>query len=70
MDTPKVSIVRQTTIQQANGALKAGYAVTFMVGAQGPFTIQVPAEQFTSAEVIKQMEAFAQQLAQLPMQGA
>jgi len=66
---PIVTKIGQTTITAPNGALANGYAVTFMVGTQGPFTLQILATEFTAAEVNKRTAAFAAELAQIPMQG-
>jgi hypothetical protein len=68
MDTPPiVTQVRQSTTQLQNGAFAAVYTVQFNVGKQGPFIVQIPAAEFTAAEVKKRTESFAAELAQIPM---
>lgn len=66
--TPKVSKIVQTTFVDAKGSLVTGYAVTFTVGTQGPFTLTIPQAEFTAAEVNKRTTAFAAELAQIPME--
>lgn len=66
---PLVTKITQTSIVGANGAIVAGFNVAFMVGTQGPFSLQIPADQFTAAEVNKRLAAFVAELAQIPMQG-
>lgn len=66
--TPAVQRVTSTSTIGASGAIVPAYVVTFTVGIDGPFTLTVPADQFTAAHVQQQMQAVAAELAQLPRQ--
>jgi hypothetical protein len=67
---PLVSKIQEAFLPTTAGTLVRGYNVVFTVGAQGPFTLQIAADQFTAAEVNKRVQAFAAELAQIPMAGA
>lgn len=71
-DAPKVLVTRiqESFINMHDGTLARGYNVVFTVGAQGPFTLQIKADLFSAAVVIAETNAFAAELAQLPMAGA
>jgi len=40
--------------------------VDYMVGTHGPFTLSIPAEQFTAARVKEEMDKIAATINQLP----
>lgn len=65
---PTVTKIVQTNFADAKGNLVFGYSVTFTVGTQGPFTINVSQAEFSAAEVNKRTAAFAAELAQIPME--
>lgn len=71
-DAPKVLVMRiqEAFLPTTAGTLTRGYNVVFSVGSQGPFTLQIAAEQFSAAEVNKRVNAFAAELAQIPIEGA
>lgn len=64
---PLVSKITQTNFIDAKGNVTSGFAVVFMVGPHGPFTIDIAQDQFSAAEVLRQTNAFASELAQIPM---
>jgi len=66
---PQVSTIKQATFLDSKNNLIVGYAVTFNVGTQGPFIINIAQTDFSAAEVIKRTEAFAAELNQIPMGG-
>jgi hypothetical protein len=68
-DAPKLQVTRiqEAFLPTVNGTLTRGYNVVFTVGTQGPFTLQISADQFSAAEVNKRTQAFAAELAQIPM---
>lgn len=59
-----VRISQQNTFSQ-NGVLSLSYLVTFSVGANGPFTVQIPAAEFTAQNVKAAMQKVADQINQL-----
>lgn len=63
---PTVSKVTQTSTFSGEGKLQQTYLVQFMVGADGPFSISVPAAQFNTDQVKKQMAEVADTLNKLP----
>lgn len=63
---PLITKVVQSATIGANGQVQNAYTVTFTVGSDGPFTLSVPANQFTAAHVQQQIQAFVAELAQLP----
>jgi hypothetical protein len=71
-DAPKLLVMRiqEAFLPTGAGTLARGFNVVFSVGSQGPFTIQIPAEQFSAAEVNKRTQTFAAELAQIPLEGA
>lgn len=66
---PLVTKITQTNFVDPAGNIQLGYAVVFTVGTQGPFTITVPQDKFSAAEVNRRTQDFATELAQIPMQG-
>jgi len=66
----EVTKIVEVFFNSLTGQLLRGYTVTYNVGTQGPFNLQIPAGEFSAAEVIKRTNAFAAELAQLPMAGA
>lgn len=64
---PTVTKIQQTSFVDAKGNFQIGYAVTFMVGKQGPYTINIPQNEFNAATVLQQTQAFANELSQIPM---
>lgn len=66
MDAAIVTKVLQTSITQPNGTQLTSYNVSFTIGKHGPFTIQVPAAQFTAAHVQQQLADFAATINALP----
>ena len=61
-------VTGSTTISPA-GAIIPAYTVTFAVGPDGPFTLTIPASEFTAAAVQQKIAAFAAELGQLPRGG-
>lgn len=64
--TPSVQNVTQVATLTTDGKTQFHYNVRFMVGPDGPFTIQIPQAEFTAANVKQKMEAFATEINQLP----
>lgn len=64
---PLVTRIAQTTFVDTKGNVVTGYAVTFTVGKLGPYVINIPQNEFNAAAVIQQTNAFAGELAQIPM---
>lgn len=67
MDAPRVTLVKQATVQQIDGRLTVAYNVTFNVGVHGPFTIQIPGERFSADELLKRVNEFAAELEKIPV---
>ena len=59
---PKLVKITQFNITQANGTLTPAYLVQFTVGENGPFTEQVPGDQFNSKNVLAIMAAKAKEI--------
>ena len=66
----EVTDIVEAFFRDSTGKLIRGFTVSYNVGTQGPFTLQIPADQFTAAEVLKRTSAFAAELAQIPMGSA
>ncbi len=62
---PTVISIKQTNTLGTTGNLQVQYVVQFSVGPHGPFTITVPADQFTAANVQAEMNKIAAEVAQL-----
>jgi hypothetical protein len=59
---PTLNRITQTSTFSVNGQLQPVYNVNFSVGTHGPFTAQIPAEQFTPKAVIDAMQKVADQI--------
>jgi hypothetical protein len=67
---PKVIKITQTTAFSANGQAQPSYLVQFNVGDQGPFTVQIPGDQFNAQNVQAAMDKFAAEVNPLFTPGA
>lgn len=65
---PIAQRIYQSTTQSATGQLVASYTVQFVVGPHGPFTIEIPASEFSAEAVQKRMADFAAQVNQIPQE--
>ncbi|MGH9493056.1 MAG: hypothetical protein ACRD2K_06115 [Terriglobales bacterium] len=54
--------IRQQTVLGANNQAVVQYIVTFNVGTMGPFSITVPADEFTPELVKKMQEELAEKV--------
>jgi hypothetical protein len=59
---PTVQTIRQVNTFSAAGQLQPSYTVAFMVGEQGPFTVQIPFGQFNAANVQAAMQKVADEI--------
>jgi hypothetical protein len=62
---PVLGRITQTNVINTNGTITPTYVVSFMVGEHGPFTTQIPAEQFGAAAVKAAMEKVATEISQI-----
>lgn len=63
--TPVVNFIRELITTTPEGKLTRTYVVNYTVGSDGPFTIQVPQEQFTAKNIKAKMDEFAAKIAEL-----
>ena len=63
---PVFQTVRQVNTLSATGALLKTFVITFMVGDQGPFTDQIPGDQFNAANVQAVMQKVANEINKIP----
>lgn len=68
-DTPKVLQVSQLATLDAAGKVQQSYVVRYMVGDHGPFTLNIPVDQFSAARVAEEMQKFAAEIAALNRAG-
>jgi hypothetical protein len=59
MPTFKVNRITQQQVISPNGVITSSYLVNFNVGDHGPFTIQIPADQFNAQTVRQKLTEFA-----------
>lgn len=62
---PKITRVLQTTASDDQGRPVAIIHIDFMVGAHGPFSVQLPKSQFTAAAANQKIQEFVQHLSGL-----
>lgn len=62
---PTVTRVQQVTSFNPTGQATNSYVVTYSVGEHGPFTITIPADQFTPATVKAEMDRTVATIQQL-----
>ena len=65
---PVVSRVTQSSLPTTTGRIETSYAVQFVVGPHGPFTIQVPQSAATADEIKKRLDDFAAMINALPQE--
>ena len=65
-DKPRVVQVGQVTTTDSTGKLAQQFSIRFMVGPHGPFTVTVPAADFSAASVSAAMQKVADTIAELP----
>jgi hypothetical protein len=63
---PTVSRVTSEVRIPLSGPPLRYFRVDFVVGTHGPFTVSIPAEQFTAARVKEEMDKVAATINQLP----
>lgn len=56
---PQITRITQGTTLSSTGQPLTTYNVQFSVGTHGPFTIQIPATEFTAEQVQKRVNDFA-----------
>lgn len=62
METPTVQRITEQTVANVNGQFQTTYTVTFMVGQDGPFTVQIPQPEFNAANVQAKMQTIADEI--------
>jgi hypothetical protein len=63
---PKIVTVTQANTLDPRGRLKITYVVMFTVGNDGPFSVQIPAEEFNAPNIAAKMDAIAKEINSLP----
>jgi len=58
----KITGVAPTLYKDPSNQLVAGFAVTYMVGANGPYTVTLPAAGFTAAAAKQAVEKMAMEI--------
>lgn len=61
--------VTQNSTISGTGVSASAYTVQFSIGPHGPFLITVPADKFTTAEVLAETQKVADQINALPQGG-
>jgi hypothetical protein len=56
---PAISRIQQTTNFTSAGDPQISFVVSFKVGEHGPFSITIPAAEFTAVEALKRVNEFA-----------
>jgi len=59
---PQFANVREISSVGPNGQFVKSYTVAFMVGDQGPFTVNIPAADFTAQNVQTAMQQVADKI--------
>lgn len=65
MENPTLQHVTQTNVFETNGTIQRTFVVTFTVGPHGPFTIQIPANDFNAQHVKEAMQKVATEIDQI-----
>lgn len=65
---PTVVNVSERNVLAPNGNVSKAIVLTYKVGAQGPFTLITTQDEIANGGALQKMQAFANNLAQLPLQ--
>jgi len=60
---PTIGRIQQITAFSQTGQPIVSYVVSFTVGEHGPFSITIPAAEFTAPEALKRVNEFAAKIA-------
>lgn len=63
---PSVQSIRQQNTITATGETQRNFLVTYVIGPHGPFSFEIPADQWSVAEVVKRMDDMAATINALP----
>lgn len=66
---PVFQTVKQVNTFTATGQQVKTYVITFMVGDQGPFTEQIPGDQFNAPHVQEVMQQVADEINKIKQAG-
>ena len=65
MDITVLETREATTVDRV-GAVQRILRTSFLVGAQGPFTVELPVAEFSADRVLEEAEKIAAQIRRLP----